>query len=254
MNLPDLAACCPSARRTVWCLSLFCLFGVCAQAQTQPSPQIDAAKPQPLKKANARPAVEPTPAAAAAEPFDNASVEKMAAQCVRLQTEAGDIELEMLPEAAPETVRNFLNLVAIGAYDTTTFSRVVPGFVVQGGNLTTREKINLELAKRSRRTIPDEPNYIKHVRGIVSMARTEEPHSATTHFFILVGEAGHLDGKFAAFGRVTRGMEVADAINKMPVEGDKPAKPVRLIRATLAACPSQTPPKTGGTGATSADR
>jgi peptidyl-prolyl cis-trans isomerase B (cyclophilin B) len=74
------------------------------------------------------------------------------------------------------------------------------------------------------------------------MARSETPNSATTNFFILVGQVRHLDGTFAAFGRVTRGMEVVDAINKMPIEGDKPKKPVRLIRATVARCPLQTAP------------
>lgn len=193
---------------------------------------------QPSKKANARPA--PTPKAAPSEPFDKASVQKMAEQCVKLETEAGIIELALLPETAPETVRNFLNLVAKGAFDTTTFSRVVPGFVVQGGNLSTREKITPELDKRSRRTVPDEPNSVKHERGVVSMARASEPNSATTHFFILVGDARHLDGTFAAFGRVTSGMDVVDNINKMPVEGDKPTKPVKLKRATAAPCPTET--------------
>jgi peptidyl-prolyl cis-trans isomerase B (cyclophilin B) len=163
----------------------------------------------------------------------------MGAQCVKFETEAGIIELEMFPESAPETVRNFLNLTANGAFDTTTFSRVVPDFIVQGGNLTTREKITLELVKRARRTIPDEPNLIKHERGIISMARSDSPNSATTNFFILLGAAQHLDGTFAAFGRVTRGMEIVDAINKMPVEGDKPTKPVRLNRATVKPCLAQ---------------
>src|SRR4051794_2115433 len=84
------------------------------------------------KKANARPA-EAT-AVNAPEPFDGASVEKMAAQCVTLETELGAIEIAMTPEAAPESVRNFLNLAATGALDTTTFSRVVKDFVIQGGN------------------------------------------------------------------------------------------------------------------------
>ncbi|MDQ3802150.1 MAG: peptidylprolyl isomerase [Acidobacteriota bacterium] len=188
--------------------------------------------PQTLKKSNRRPAVK-TPKG---EPFDKATVETMAAQCVRLETEAGAIELEMFPESAPESVRNFLNLAAIGAFDTTTFSRVVPRFVIQGGNLTTREKITPELAARSRRTIPDEPNQVKHERGILSMARPDEPNSASTHFFILVTAAPNLDGTFAAFGRVTKGMEVVDAINKMPVENEKPEKPVRISRATVAPC------------------
>lgn len=184
------------------------------------------------KKANSR-AQAP---AATAEPFDGASVEKMASQCVTLETELGDIEIAMTPQNAPESVRNFLNLVAAGAYDTTTFSRVVRNFVIQGGNLQTSEKWSAELAKRMSKTVPDEPGLIKHVRGIVSMASTDEPNSATTHFFILVGPGPHLDSKFAAFGTVTKGMEVADAINQAPVDGEKPDKPVKINRATVAPC------------------
>src|SRR5687767_15460642 len=167
----------------------------------------------------------------------------MAAQCVTLDTEAGAIELEMLAEAAPETVRNFLNLAATGAYDTTVFSRVVRGFVVQGGDLSTREKMTHEFARRSRRTVADEPNAVKHVRGILSMARAGEPNSATTHFFILVGDAPHLDGTFAAFGRVRSGMEAADVINQAEVESERPTKPVRVRRATVAPCPAPAIPK-----------
>jgi peptidyl-prolyl cis-trans isomerase B (cyclophilin B) len=185
------------------------------------------------RKANARTA---TPPANAAEPFDGASVEKMASQCVTLETELGAIEIAFTPESAPESVRTFLNLSATGAYDTTTFSRVVKGFVIQGGNLQTSEKWSEPLARRMQRTIPDEPGLIKHVRGIVSMARTDQPNSATTHFFILVGPGPHLDSNFSAFGSVTKGMEVADAINQAPVEGDKPEKPVKINRAIVATC------------------
>ena len=86
------------------------------------------------------------------------------------------------------------------------------------------------------RRIPDEPGLVKHVRGIVSMARTEEPNSATTHFFILVGPGPHLDSQFAAFGTVTTGIEVVDAINQAPTEGEKPEKPVKINRATVNPC------------------
>jgi peptidyl-prolyl cis-trans isomerase B (cyclophilin B) len=170
------------------------------------------------------------------EPFDGASVEKMAQQCVTLQTEAGNIVIEMLPESAPENVRNFLNLAATGALDTTTFSRIVKDFVIQAGNLSTSEKWGIELAKRMTHKLPDEPSLIKHVRGIVSMARTDEPNSATTNFFILVGNGSNLDGKFSAFGKVTSGMEVADAINHAPADGEKPSKPVHITRAVVAPC------------------
>ena len=197
----------------------------------QPAAQAQADTPA---KKNARPAAEATPAT---EPFDGASAAKMAAQCVTLDTEAGAIEIEMLAEAAPETARNFLNLAATGFFDTTTFSRVVKGFVVQGGNISTRETLTEALVKRARRTVPDEPNAVKHERGAVSMARSDQPNSATTHFFILVGVAENLDGVFTAFAHVRAGMDVVDRINAAPVEGEKPEKPVRIRRALVAPCP-----------------
>jgi peptidyl-prolyl cis-trans isomerase B (cyclophilin B) len=186
-----------------------------------------------LKKANTRPA---EPIASKADPFDGATVEKMTGQCVTLDTESGSIVIGMLPAVAPETVRSFLNLAATGALDTTTFSRAVKGFVIQGGNLSSGEKWGAELTERMSRHLPDEPSDVKHVRGIVSMARGDEPNSATTHFFILVGDGPHLDGKFTAFGRVITGIEVADAINRAPAENEKPLVPVRIKHASVAQC------------------
>jgi peptidyl-prolyl cis-trans isomerase B (cyclophilin B) len=199
-----------------------------AQEPQQSQPQTDSAK-----KANARPVIAPTEKP---EPFDGASAEQMRAQCVSLETELGAIDIEMIPEVAPESVRSFLNLAATGALDTTTFSRSVKDFVIQGGNLSTSEKWSNELARRMSRKLPDEPGLIRHIRGIVSMARPEQANSATTNFFILVGDGHHLDGKFSAFGRVTKGIEVADVINKAPAEGEKPNKPVRINHAIVAPC------------------
>ena len=207
---------------------LVAMVSINVMAQATPNGPVEAPK-----KANIR---TPEPAAPAAEPFDGSPVEKMAGQCVTLETELGPIEIAMMPEIAPETVRNFLNLAATGALDTTTFSRTVKDFVIQGGNLSTSEKWSAELSRRMARKIPDEPGIVKHVRGIVSMARTDEPNSATTHFFILVGNGSHLDGKFAAFGTVTKGIEVADQINQAPADGEKPQKPVRISRAVVAPC------------------
>jgi peptidyl-prolyl cis-trans isomerase B (cyclophilin B) len=224
---------------TLFLILMFCL--AAAAQDATPTPARNANSQQktesaPPKKINARPA---DLQAQTREPFDGASVEQMAGQCVRFETEAGVIEIEMLAEAAPEAVRNFFNLTAIGAFDTTTFSRIVKDFVVQGGNLSTSRKWGLELAKRAARKIPDEPGYVKHVRGIVSMARPDEPNSATTHFFILVNEATQLDGKFSAFGRVTKGMDVVDAMNKAEADGEKPVQPVHITRATVAQCVKQ---------------
>jgi peptidyl-prolyl cis-trans isomerase B (cyclophilin B) len=215
--------------RSAAIVSLLLVVHAAAICQTEP------------KKTNSRPtAPSETPSRASAakpEPYDKADIRTMAGQCVRFETERGDIELELYPEQAPETVRNFLNLVATGLYDTTTFSRVVPGFVIQGGDLATRQgELSVAIGMRSRRTIPDEPNKIIHDRGVLSMARSEQPHSASTHFFILVSVAPDLDGKFAAFGRVTKGMEVVDEINKGPVVNEKPDKPVRLKKASVFPC------------------
>ena len=194
-------------------------------------------------KANARPTPSPTPPVA--EPYDKADVKTMASKCVSLDTEAGVIELELYPEHAPESVRGFLNLTATGLFDGTSFSRVVPGFVIQGGNMWSREggKVSRAIGERARRTLPDEPNKILHERGIVSMARPDEPNQATTDFFILVSAAPNLDGKFAAFGRVTKGMDVVDAINKAPVTDEKPEKPVRVKKAIVQACTVPSPVK-----------
>lgn len=205
-------------------LALSALFPISMIGQT-----LEAREPQ---KANTRP-TEP----ANAEPFDKADVKTMAAQCVTFDTEAGEIVAEMFPEHAPETVRSFLNIVALGYLDTTTFSRVVPDFVVQGGNIWTRSGgVNFEMGARARRTVPDEPNKVLHERGILSMARGDEANTATTNFFILVSDAPHLDGSFAAFGRVTKGMDVVDDINKAKATDEKPEKPVRIKTATVSQC------------------
>lgn len=209
-----------------------CFAGSIFGQQVTPSPV--------APKANARPTL---PADAKPEPFDKADVKTMASQCVTLDTEAGTIGLEMYPEHAPESVRNFLNLAATGLFDGTSFDRVVPNFVVQGGNMWSREggKVSREIGARGRRTVPDEPNKILHERGVVSMARGDEANTATTNFFILVNSAPYLDGKFAAFGRVTKGMEIVDAINKAPVSEEKPDKPVRIKKATVVPCTAGTP-------------
>lgn len=193
------------------------------------SPELSVEKAE--KKVNTRP-----PDDQEKEPFDDADIGLMVVSCVRFETEKGDIEIELFPETAPATVRNFLNLTAIGAFDTTTFSRIVPGFIIQGGSLSTGTKWNYELSLRARRKIPDEPSLIKHERGILSMARPDEPNGASTSFFILLSESEHLDGKFAAFGRVTRGMEVVELINQSEVEGEKPKEPVRIQHAVIFPC------------------
>ena len=192
-------------------------------------------EPSEQRKANERPL---TLEVRADEPFGKATAKEMSTTCALLDTDIGEIRFEFFPEEAPETVRNFLNLAALGAFDTTTFSRIVRNFVVQGGNVSTRAEASVDIRRRANRRIPDEPNRISHLRGTVSLARPEQPNSATSHFFVLVADSTFLDGTFSAFGRVTSGMEVVDRINGMEVDGEKPLSPVKLKRVSLFQCDS----------------
>jgi peptidyl-prolyl cis-trans isomerase B (cyclophilin B) len=130
-----------------------------------------------------------------------------------IETKFGEIELELFSDKAPGHVKNFLDLARKGFYDGTTFHRVIPKFMIQGGDPNTKS------ADRSRHghggpgyTIKAEFNDTQHRRGVLSMARTSDPNSAGSQFFICVADALGLDRQYTAFGRVVRGMEAADQI------------------------------------------
>ncbi len=123
-----------------------------------------------------------------------------------------NINLELYPDIAPITVENFVKLANQGFYNGVTFHRVVPGFVIQGGDPTGTGtggpgwRIKGEFASNGVK------NDLKHTRGVLSMARTQDPNSAGSQFFIMLDTHPHLDGEYAAFGKVTSGMEVVDKI------------------------------------------
>jgi peptidyl-prolyl cis-trans isomerase B (cyclophilin B) len=131
-------------------------------------------------------------------------------------------------------VRNFLKLVSTGWYNGTAFHRLVKDFVVQGGMGNTRTGNPAHPADRWVHPLKGEFRAdIKHVRGIVSMARTDDPDSATTSFFLMLGAAPNLDGQYSAFGRVVAGMEVLDAFEKEEVDGETPKRRLELIEAAI---------------------
>jgi peptidyl-prolyl cis-trans isomerase B (cyclophilin B) len=167
-----------------------------------------------------------------AEPFAGDSPNDLAQYRVVLETTAGAITIEFLPDKAPEHVRNFLRLSAAGVIDGTSFHRVVRGFVIQGGYLSTRGPLTEKQQKLVR---PQQPEFndIKHVKGIVSMARGDDPASATTSFFIVTGDAPSLDGKYTVFGRVVDGMPVVEAIEQAPVNGEAPITRVDVKSARI---------------------
>jgi peptidyl-prolyl cis-trans isomerase B (cyclophilin B) len=149
-----------------------------------------------------------------------------------IETTLGEIEIEFLGDKAPGHVKNFLDLSRKGFYDGTTFHRVIPGFMIQGGDPNTRDP----KAPRSGHGTGDpgynvkaEFNDTPHRRGTVSMARASDPDSAGCQFFICVADSGFLDRQYSAFGRVVRGMEVADRIVSAPRDArDNPNQRIEM--------------------------
>ncbi|MBQ8719967.1 MAG: peptidylprolyl isomerase [Clostridia bacterium] len=155
---------------------------------------------------------------------------------VVIEMEGGaTIKLELDATAAPKTVKNFEKLVSEGFYDGLTFHRIIPGFMIQGGDPLgngmggSEENIYGEFAQNGHN------NPIKHTRGVISMARAFDPNSASSQFFIMHADAPHLDGAYAAFGRVVEGMETVDEIASVPTGyGDRPKIAVRMKRVYIA--------------------
>ncbi len=144
------------------------------------------------------------------------------------------IKLELYPEAAPITVKNFEKLVRAGFYDGLIFHRVIAGFMIQGGDPTgtgmggSDEKIKGEFAANGVK------NPLRHTRGVISMARSMMKDSASSQFFIMHKDAPHLDGSYAAFGKVVEGMETVDAIAMTETDySDRPLVPQMMKRVTI---------------------
>jgi cyclophilin family peptidyl-prolyl cis-trans isomerase len=167
------------------------------------------------------------------EPFLNAPVEELR-RTVTMKTTLGTLKIKMEPDWAPENVRNFLKLTATGWYNGTPFHRIAKGFVVQGGNTAGRTGGIVHPADRWVRPVKGEfRNDVKHERGIVSMAHGDDPNSALTSFFVMLGPATNLDGKFSAFGRVVEGIEVLDAFEKEDRDGETPKRRLEIVEATV---------------------
>jgi cyclophilin family peptidyl-prolyl cis-trans isomerase len=153
------------------------------------------------------------PAAAdliAAGPHDQAVIE------IR---KLGEIRLDLLPELAPKTVVNFAKLAAAGFYDGTTFHRVIPDFMIQGGDPNSRDHDpRNDGAGGPGYQIPDEFSELPHQRGVVSMANHGSPETGGSQFFIVHRDSPHLDGQYSAFARVVEGIEVVDAITQVPLD------------------------------------
>ncbi len=172
----------------------------------------------------------PPPTAA---PFVDTPAAELAQYRARLETSLGTITLAFRPDVAPQHVRNFLRLAELGVYDGTAFHRVVPGFAIQGGDLSSREGRLTQKQRRYVGTVPGEFNATLHVKGTLSMARGDDPDSASTSFFICTAPAPTLDGVYTAFGEVVDGLDVVERIEQVPVNGDAPLTRIELTRVTI---------------------
>ena len=162
------------------------------------------------------------------EPFVNDTSQDLAAYRAVLDTSAGPIALEFFPDKAPAHVRQFLRLAQAGVYDRMAFHRVAPGFVIQTGALSSRAAPLTEAQQKLVHNLAPEFNDTKHVKGIVSMARGDDPGSAMTSFFVCTGTAPALDGQYTAFGRVVSGMSAVEAIEAAPRDGETPTTRIEL--------------------------
>ena len=166
-------------------------------------------------------------------PFTTETVDELAAYRAVLETSAGPITLELFPDRAPGHVRNFLRLAQAGVFDGMAFHRVARGFVIQTGFLPSRSTPLTEEQRSLITTLEPELSDTPHVKGIVSMARGDDPASADTSFFIVTARAGALDGVYTVFGRVVDGIDAVDRIEAAPVDGETPLQRIDLTRMRL---------------------
>ena len=153
---------------------------------------------------------------------------------VTFETTRGTIKAELYPEIAPNTVNNFISLIQKGFYDGTIFHRVIPGFMIQGGDPEGTGMGGPGYGIKGEFAMNGFKNDLKHTTGVLSMARSQRPNSAGSQFFIMHQDAPHLDGQYAAFGKVVAGMDVVDKIAAVRTDwNDKPTTPVKMATVEL---------------------
>lgn len=167
------------------------------------------------------------------DPFSTETNEQLSGVSAVIETAMGNITLELFADRAPNHVRNFLRLAQSGVYDGTAFHRVAKGFVIQGGFLPSRKEPLDERQQRYVQPLQPEFSRTSHDKGMLSMARGEDPASATTSFFIVTAPSPGIDGQYTVFGRVTGGIEVVEQIEAVPVNGETPVTRVDVTRVRV---------------------
>jgi peptidyl-prolyl cis-trans isomerase B (cyclophilin B) len=156
---------------------------------------------------------------------------------VTIETKFGNIKLQLFDKIAPKHVANFIDLASSGFYNGTTFHRIIPGFMIQGGDPNSKDADlgNDGIGDASLKRVPAEFSKLQHQRGILSAARSQDINSATSQFFICHAPSLALDGKYSIFGQVIEGMNVVDSIVSLPkLQGTNPGKAAEMIRVTVS--------------------
>lgn len=218
-------------------LSIF-MFSACSKKQDQQAQQQEK---QEQKQEAPKPACNPLSDAEIQqllEKVKQTAMEPMTAnEKVVLETNYGKMVLSFFPDKAPMHCTSFKRLVKAGYYDCTTFHRIIPGFMIQGGDINSKDTIlGNEGTGGPGYSLPAEFNDGQHDKGVLSMARSQDPNSAGSQFFICLGRerTAHLDGQYTVFGKLVEGMDVLETIGQVQTgEGDAPVQPVVIYRAYM---------------------
>ena len=221
--------------KSLFCFLIIFAFAITGCAQTSDSSTTAEATTTANETAAAPAATDTTPTAAPASAAQETSMSAYENKVAEIQTTAGDIHIRFFPEVAPNHVKNFIDLAQSGFYEGIKFHRVIPGFMIQVGDPNTISGNPATWGSGgSPNKLKAEFNNISHKRGIISAARTQDPNSASSQFFIVVADSPFLDRQYTVYGEVIKGMDVADKIVSAPRDAnDRPNNPTSITKVTI---------------------
>ena|SRR6185436_3334582 len=213
--------------------TLICALAACSKPATDAGTQTESTTAGETSTATTETTAS-APAATETKPTEEKPMSDYENKVAVLKTSAGEISIRFFPDVAPNHVKNFIDLAEKGFYNGTKFHRVIPGFMIQGGDPNTKAGDPYTWGTGgSGKNVNAEFSTVSHKRGIVSMARSNDPNSASSQFFIMHGNAPQLDRQYSVFGQVTKGMDVVDKIATAPGRGETPVTPTVIEGITI---------------------
>lgn len=207
----------------------------CTPANTANNETTAATETNTTSSATATEATVPPATTSSAAAEENKPMSQYENKVAEIHTSAGEIDIRFFPDVAPNHVKNFIDLAEKGFYNGSKFHRVIPGFMIQGGDPNTISGSPSTWGTGgSGKNVAAEFNSVSHKRGIVSMARSNDPNSASSQFFIVTSDSTFLDKQYTVFGQVTKGMDVADKIVSAPRDAsDRPNNPTTIDKIVI---------------------